>query len=78
MVKNFAQMSIYSAKGVMGMDMSSIMASQLRSLQSTIQMSVLNNALNMGTVAATEMLESLPNYAAAAHPHKGASIDVKA
>jgi len=62
----------------MGMDMSSIMASQLRSLQSTVQMSVLNNALNMGTAAATEMLESLPKQAAAAHPHKGASIDVKA
>ena len=78
MVKNFAQLSIYSAKGVMGMDMSSIMASQLRSLQSTVQMSVLNNALTMGTEAATEMLESLPNQTAAAHPHKGASIDVTA
>lgn len=60
------------------MDMSSIMASQLRSLQSTVQMSVLNNALNLNTVAATEMLESLPDQPAAAHPHKGASIDVKA
>ena len=29
------------------MDMNSIMASQLRSLQSTVQMSVLNNALSM-------------------------------
>lgn len=60
------------------MDMSSIMASQLRSLQSTVQMSVLNNALNMGTAAATEMLESLPDQAVVAHPHKGTSIDVKA
>ena len=60
------------------MDMNSIMARQLRSLQSTVQMSVLNNALTMGTAAATEMLESLPNQAAATHPHKGASIDVKA
>ena len=60
------------------MDMSSIMASQLRSLQSTVQMSVLNNALTMGTAAATEMLESLPDQPAASHPHKGASIDVRA
>lgn len=60
------------------MDMSSIMASQLRSLQSTVQMSVLNNALNMNTAAATEMLESLPDQPAAAHPHKGTSIDVRA
>ena len=60
------------------MDMSSIMASQLRSLQSTVQMSVLNNALTMGTGAAIEMLESLPDQPAVAHPHKGNSIDVKA
>jgi len=60
------------------MDMNSIMASQLRSLQSTVQMSVLNNALNMNTAAATEMLDSLSNQTAAAHPHKGASIDVRA
>lgn len=60
------------------MDMNSIMASQLRGLQSTVQMSVLNNALNMNTAAATEMLESLPDQPVAAHPHKGASIDVRA
>ncbi|WP_342514860.1 putative motility protein [Sporosarcina sp. FSL K6-1522] len=60
------------------MDMSSIMASQLRSLQSTVQMSVLNKALTMNTNAATEMLEVLPDQPAAAHPTKGASIDVKA
>lgn len=60
------------------MDMNSIMASQLRSLQSTVQMSVLNKALMMNTNAATEMLEILPDQTAAAHPTKGASIDVKA
>lgn len=60
------------------MDISSIMAGQLRSLQSTVQMSVLNNALNMNTAAATEMLKSLPDQAAAVHPHKGASIDLRA
>jgi hypothetical protein len=60
------------------MDMNSIMASQLRSLQSTVQLSVLNNALSMNTSAATEMLESLPDQPVATHPHKGASIDVQA
>ena len=60
------------------MDMNAIMSSQLRSLQSTVQMSVLNNALTIGTAAATEMLDSLPDQLAAAHPHKGASIDVRA
>jgi len=60
------------------MDMNSIMASQLRSLQSTVQMSVLNNSLNMNKAAAIEMLGSLPDQPVAAHPHKGTSIDVKA
>lgn len=60
------------------MDMNSIMASQLRSLQSTVQMSVLNKALSANTNAATEMLNSLPDQPVAAHPHKGASIDVRA
>lgn len=54
------------------------MASQLRSLQSTVQMSVLSKSLTLNTSAATEMLASLPDQAAVAHPHKGASIDVKA
>lgn len=58
--------------------MNSIMASQLRSLQSTVQMSVLNSALTMGTAAASEMLESLPDQPTAAHPHKGTSIDLRA
>jgi Putative motility protein len=60
------------------MDMNSIMASQLRSLQSLVQMSVLNKALTLNTNAATEMLEVLPDQAAAVHPTKGASIDVTA
>lgn len=60
------------------MDLNTIMASQLRSLQSTVQMSVLSKSLTLNTSAATEMLASLPEQAAVAHPHKGASIDVKA
>ncbi len=59
--------------------MNAIMANQLRSLQSTVQMSVLNNSLKMSSAAATEMLESLPaGQSVALHPHKGASIDLKA
>ena len=46
------------------MDMNSIMASQLRSLQSLVQMSVLNKTLTMETSAMTEMLEVLPAAAA--------------
>lgn len=60
------------------MDINSIMASQLRSLQSTVQMSVLSKSLSLGTSAATEMLNSLPDQPIVAHPHKGNSVDVKA
>ena len=65
-------------KGVMGLDINSIMSSQLRSLQSTVQLSVLNNSLSMSTAAAADMLKSMPDSPVAAHPHKGASIDVQA
>ena len=61
------------------MDINSIMASQLRSLQSTVQMSVMSKALTMNTSAATEMLDALPDQPSVAnHPHKGTVIDSKA
>ncbi|WP_438312092.1 putative motility protein [Sporosarcina sp. FA9] len=60
------------------MDINSIMASQLRSLQSTVQISMLNKSLSRGTSAAIEMLNSLPEQPTVAHPHKGISVDVKA
>ncbi|MDV6378073.1 YjfB family protein [Sporosarcina sp. GW1-11] len=59
------------------MDINSIMSSQLRSLQSTVQMSVMTKALSMETSAVTEMLNSLESQPVA-HPHKGASVDIKA
>lgn len=52
------------------MELNAVMANQLRSLQSTVQMSVMNKALQMGASAATEMLESLPKQASAPHPYK--------
>ncbi|AXH99653.1 putative motility protein [Sporosarcina sp. PTS2304] len=59
------------------MDMNSIMSSQLRSLQSTVQMSMMNKALSIETSAVTEMLSGLENQPTA-HPYKGASVDIKA
>lgn len=59
------------------MDLNSIMSSQLRSLQSTVQMSVMNKALSMETSAMNDMLNGLENQPAT-HPTKGASIDIKA
>ncbi|MBD7907760.1 putative motility protein [Sporosarcina gallistercoris] len=57
------------------MDISSIMAGQLRSLQSTVQMTILDKAMTANASAATEMLQSLPE---AAHPFKGSAVDIKA
>jgi hypothetical protein len=62
----------------MGMNINSMMASQLRSLQSTVQMSILNKALMSSSAVATDMLQSLSDQPAAPHPTKGASIDLKA
>ncbi|PIC64269.1 putative motility protein [Sporosarcina sp. P13] len=59
------------------MDINSIMSSQLRSLQSTVQMSVMTKALSMETSAVTEMLNSLENQPVR-HLYKGASVDIKA
>lgn len=61
----------------MTMDINSIMSSQLMELQQTVQMSVLKNAMNMGTVAAVEMLQDMPQ-ASAPHPYKGSVVDVQA
>ncbi|WP_277586203.1 putative motility protein [Psychrobacillus antarcticus] len=58
------------------MDINSIMSSNLLQLQQTVQMSVLQNALNMETVAAIEMLEDMPQ--AATHPYKGSVVDIQA
>ncbi|WP_432352541.1 putative motility protein [Sporosarcina sp. A2] len=57
------------------MDISSIMASQLRSLQSTVQMTIMDKAMTSSASAAIEMLQSLPE---ASHPFKGSAIDIKA
>lgn len=51
------------------------MSSQLRSLQSTVQMTILDKAMTAGASAAAEMLQTLPE---ASHPVKGNSFDVKA
>ena len=57
------------------MDINSIMSSQLMQLQQTVQMSVLQNALNMETVAAVQLIEDMPQ---ASHPYKGSVVDVQA
>ncbi|MEK3980816.1 putative motility protein [Psychrobacillus sp. FSL K6-2836] len=59
------------------MDINSIMSSNLLQLQQTVQMSVLQNAMNMETVVAVKMLEDMPQTAAP-HPNKGSVVDIQA
>lgn len=54
------------------------MAAQLHSLQSAVQLSIMNKALSVGSSVVTEMLQQMPEQSTAVHPHKGLSIDVKA
>lgn len=56
------------------MDINSIMSSQLTSLQQTVQLSILDRALNLGAAGVVEMLEQ--PQPEAAHPYKGNIIDV--
>lgn len=51
------------------------MSSQLMELQQTVQMSVMQNALNLNASAAVELLEEMPQPQAA-HPYKGAAVDI--
>lgn len=55
------------------MELNAMMASQLRSLQSTVQMSVMNKALSMNANVVTDLLQGMDNQSvqAVAHPHKG-------
>ncbi len=57
------------------MEVKTIMSSQIMELQHTVQMSIMQNALNLNTVAATELLKDLPQQQVSIHPYKGSVID---
>lgn len=59
------------------MEINAMMANQLQSLQSLVQMSVMNKSLAMSTQAASDMLKGMPEQPAQ-HPYKGHLIDLKA
>ncbi|BDH60049.1 hypothetical protein MTP04_01790 [Lysinibacillus sp. PLM2] len=58
------------------MELSSIMSTQVASLQQTLQMSILDKTLNLGAEGTVKLLESMPEQPAASHPYKGTVIDV--
>ncbi|MFE6168893.1 YjfB family protein [Viridibacillus arvi] len=59
------------------MDINSMMSMDLAQLQQTVQMSVLQNSMNMQAIAAVQLLEAMPEPVQAAHPYKGATIDIQ-
>ncbi|MGG0656616.1 putative motility protein [Rummeliibacillus pycnus] len=59
------------------MDLNSIMSMQLSDLQQTVQMSVLQNAMNMQTVGVIQLLDQMPEQPQATHPFKGTIIDAQ-
>ncbi|MEB2282262.1 putative motility protein [Lysinibacillus xylanilyticus] len=52
------------------------MSSQIMELQKTVQMSVMQSALNLNTATATDLLKDLPQQQVAIHSHKGSVIDI--
>ena len=58
------------------MEINSLMSAQLLELQQTVQMSVMQNAMNMNTAAAVQLLENMPEHTVDAHPYKGGTIDI--
>jgi hypothetical protein len=61
------------------MEINAMMSAQLASLQQTLQMSILDKAMNTGAAGVVEMMEQLPDQQVApvAHPYKGQVIDVQ-
>ncbi|MFJ7733752.1 polyribonucleotide nucleotidyltransferase [Lysinibacillus sp. NPDC097231] len=57
------------------MEINSIMTSQLMELQQTVQMSIMQSALNLNASAAVELLNDMPQQIAT-HPFKGSVIDI--
>lgn len=62
------------------MEINAMMSAQLASLQQTLQMSILDKAMNTGAAGVVQMMEDMPQQQAApaAHPYKGQVIDIQA
>lgn len=59
------------------MDINTIMSAQLASLQQTVQLSIMDKAMNMETATAVQLLENMPvQQADIPHPYKGLVVDV--
>lgn len=63
-------------KGGRNMDVRSIMSMQLMELQQTVQMSIMQQAMNMETTAVAQLVEQMPQTAAPSlDPNIGQNFD---
>lgn len=58
------------------MDINAIMTGQLLELQQTVQMSVMQQAMNMETTAVANLMEQMPQQQASLDPNVGQRIDI--
>jgi len=58
------------------MDINSIMSGQLLELQQTVQMSVMQQAMNMETSAVADLMEQMPQQNVSLDPNVGQRIDI--
>jgi len=58
------------------MDINAIMTGQLLELQQTVQMSVMQQAMNMETTAVANLMEQMPQQQVSLDPNVGQRIDI--
>lgn len=68
-------MTDIKGKGGKYMDINSIMSAQVSQLQQTLQISIMDKAMNIGAASTIKMLNDMPEQTAV-HPYKGNTIDI--
>lgn len=58
------------------MEINSIMAQELASLQQTLSMTIMDKAITQGA-GTVELLQQIPQQQSAPHPYKGQLIDIQ-
>ncbi|MFF5997004.1 polyribonucleotide nucleotidyltransferase [Lysinibacillus sp. KU-BSD001] len=59
------------------MEINSFMSAQVAQIQQTLQMGILDQAMNQGAAGAIEMLNDMSTQQTAQHPYKGQIVDVQ-
>ncbi|WP_431028806.1 putative motility protein [Lysinibacillus sp. LZ02] len=59
------------------MEINSLMSAQVAQIQQTLQMGILDKAMNQGAAGAIEMLNDMSAQQTTPHPYKGQIVDVQ-